>query len=162
MGGLSITSLFLLAAVFAPNLLLALDVITRSTAWAVVAAIPLSSLAYVVGLLTTAAAEALLVRVVRLRHLDLAAELEAVSTLSEYVVACYQQQRQEAEVLAGSSLALCVLSLASAIAAFSIVGWRRSLISVAVACIALSLGSALLSVYRYRRAGSLSSATPDL
>jgi hypothetical protein len=157
-GGLTLTSLFLLAAVFAPNLLLAIDVITRSTAWAVVAAIPLSSLAYVVGLLTTAAAESILVRTGRLRHVELAAELEAVVKLSELAVARYHQQRQEAEVLAGSSLALCVLGLASAIAAFSIEGWWRTLISVAVACVALSVGSALLSVYRYRSASSLALA----
>lgn len=154
-GGLAITSLFLLAAVFAPNLLLAIDVVTRSTAWAIVAAIPLSSLAYVVGLLTTAAAESLLVRTGRLRHVSLAAELQAVSKLSEIVIARYHQQRQEADVLAGSSLAFFVLSVASANAAFSIDGWRRTLISVVVACIVLSVGCAILSVYRYRGASSL-------
>ena len=160
-GGLTISSLFLLAAVFAPNLLLAIDVVTRSTAWAIVAAIPLSSLAYVVGLLTTAAAESLLVRAGRLRQVDVAAELEAVSELSDIVVARYHQQRQEAEVLAGSSLAFCVLSLASATAAFWIDGWRRTLISVAVACVTLFVGSALLSVYRYRSASSLALPVRD-
>jgi hypothetical protein len=154
-GGLTITALFLLAAVFAPNLLLAIDVVTRSTAWAIVAAVPLSSLAYVVGLLTIAAAESLLVRAGRLRHLDLADELEAVSKRSEIVVARYHQQRQEAEVLAGSSLAFFVLSLASATAAIPVDGWRRTLTSIAVACVVLSVGSALLSVYRYRSASSL-------
>lgn len=161
-GGLTITSLFLLAAVFAPNLLLAIDVITRSTAWAVVAAIPLSSLSYIIGLLTSAAAESLLTRTGRLRQVNLIAELQAVSRLSELVVARYQQQRQEAEVLAGSSLAFCVLSIASAIAVSSIEGWRRTLIWLAIVCLVLSVGSALLSIYRYRSASSLALAAHDL
>ena len=161
-GGLTLTSLFLLAAVFAPNLLLAIDVVSRSTAWAIVAAIPLISLAYVVGLLTSAAAESLFVRIGRLRLADLADELRAVSKLSELVVARYQQLRQEAEVLAGSSLALCVLGLASATAAYSLEGWRRTLISIAITCAVLSVGAALLSVYRYRSASSLAITVREL
>lgn len=157
-GGLSITSLFLLAAVFAPNLLLAIDVVSRSTAWAIVVAIPLTSLAYVVGLLTSAAAESILLRAGRLRAIDLSAELQLVSRLHDVVISRYLQQRQEAEVLAGSALALCLLGLTSAIAAYSIDGWRRTLISITVACFTLSIGSALLSVYRYGSASSL--ATP--
>jgi len=90
-GGLSLTSLFLLAAVFAPNLLLAIDVVSRSTAWAIVVAAPLISLAYVVGLLTSAAAESLFVRFGRLRLADLADELRTVSKLSDLVVTRYQQ-----------------------------------------------------------------------
>ena len=155
-GGLTLTSLFLLAAGFAPNLLLAIDVVTRSTAWAVVAAVPLTSLSYVLGLLTIAAAESLLTQTKLLHQVDSAAELLAVSKLGDLVVVRYQQQRQEAEVVAGSSLALCVLGFASVAAALWDEGWRRTLISLAAACIVLSVGSAVLSVSRYRSATSLS------
>ena len=158
-GGLTLTSLFLLAAGFAPNLLLAIDVITRSTAWAIVAAVPLTSLSYVLGLLTIAAAESLLTQTNLLRQVDSAAELLAVSKLGDLVIARYQQQREEAEVVAGSSLALCVLGVASVAAALSEDGWRRTLISLALACLVLSVGSAVLSVYRYRGATSLAQAT---
>jgi hypothetical protein len=157
-GGLTSTSLFLLAAVFAPNLLPAIDVVTRSTAWAVVAAIPLTALSYVLGLLTIASAQSLIIRGKLVSLANLAAELQAVASLGELVTASYQQQRQEAEVLAGSSLAFLVLSIACVIAAFGDDGWRRTLLAVAVACLLVSIGSVLLAIGRFRGAASLAQA----
>lgn len=154
-GGLTITSLFLLAAVFAPNLILAIDVVTRSTAWAVVAAIPLTSLSYVLGLLTIAAAESLLMRAKLLGTTNLAMELQAVASKGELVTGSYQQQRQEAEVVAGSSLAFLILSIASATAAYWDDGWRRTLLSVTIACLVISIGSVFLSIDRFRSSASL-------
>lgn len=154
-GGLTITSLFLLAAVFAPNLLPAIDVVTRSTAWAVVAAIPLTSLSYVLGLLTIATAESILIRGQLVGPVNLAVDLQAVASLGEFVTATYQQQRQEAEVVAGSALAFLVLSVACATAAYWEEGWRRTLISVAIACLLACIGSVLLSIGRFRGAAAL-------
>lgn len=154
-GGLTITSLFLLAAVFAPNLLPAIDVVTRSTAWAVVAAIPFTSLSYVLGLLTIATAQSLMIRGKLVGAFDLAAELQAVASLGELVTATYQQQRQEADVVAGSSLAFLVLSIACATAAYWNEGWRRTLLSVAITCLVISIGSVLLAIERFRCAASL-------
>ena len=159
-GGLTLTSLFLLAAVFAPNLLLAIDVVAFHRL-AIVAAIPLISLAYVVRLLTSAAAESLFVRIGRLRLADLADELrqcQSLASLSSHATNNYAKKLRCWRV-ARSPLCACPRQCNCCLLAR---GWRRTLISIAITCAVLSVGAALLSVYRYRSASSLAITVREL
>jgi hypothetical protein len=74
---------------------------------------------------------------------------------SEFVASRYQQLRQEAELLAGSGLALFLLTAGASLHAWNIEGWRRFLISVAVCSFVVSIGSIALSVRRHLLASRL-------
>jgi hypothetical protein len=160
-GGLALTSLLLLAGVFATNLFLAIEVVSRSTAWAIVVALPIASLAYVVGLLTNAAAEAIFVRFGWLQRNTLIDELIQIREKGEFLIGRFLQLRQEGEILAGGSLALGILAMACAFASYPIEGWRRTLISATFMCVMLCIGSSSLSISRFRSANALANACPD-
>ena len=159
-GGLTLTSLLLLAGVFATNIFLAIEFISKSTAWAIVVAFPFASLAYVVGLLTNAAAEAIFVRLGWLQRSALTDELLQIGEKGEFLIGRFLHLRQEGEILAGGSLALGVLAMACAFASYPAEGWRRTLISATLMCIALCIGSSALSISRFKSANALANAGP--
>jgi hypothetical protein len=77
-------------------------------------------------------------------------ELHKIYRKNEFVVSRYLQLRQEAESLAGGSLALVVFALACLCASFAAAGWRPTLLSAFAMCVLLAVGSCALSVSRYR------------
>ena len=149
-GGLVLTSLLLLAGAFATNLFAAIDFISRSAVWAIVVAIPVASLSYVVGLLTTAGAESLFAFVGWVPRMTIVEELQRICRKGDFIIGRYLQLRQEAELLAGGCLALLVLALACLSASFAAAGWRPTLFSAAAMCTVFALGSCALSISRYR------------
>jgi hypothetical protein len=157
-GGLALTGLLLLAGVFAASLFPAIDFLSKSTAWAIIVAVPVTSLAYVVGLLANATAELVFVRFGWLKQNTLTDELLQIGDKGEFLIGRFLHLRQEGEILAGASLALAILAIACAFAAYPAEGWRRTLISATLMCAVLCTGSSVLSVSRFRSANSLANA----
>lgn len=148
----------LITDAFADNLFPIINLYSQSPTWAIVTAVPVLSLAYLLGLLCIGAGEVLLVAF----RLIPAGALEegklARFEPSSFVAARYQQLRQDAEVLAGSALALGLLTIGASLHAWRIDGWRRFLVSVAVCAIFIALGSLALSVRRHLSAARLAAA----
>jgi hypothetical protein len=159
-GGLTLTSLLLLIGVFASSIFPAIDFLSKSTAWAIIVAVPVASLTYVVGLLTNAAAELLYVRVGWLPRGSLTDELVRINGSGDFLIGRFLYFRQEAEILAGGSLALSLFATTCAVAAYPAEGWRRTLITMTLLSAVLCIGSAVLSISRFRSASSLSTARP--
>lgn len=157
-GGLLLTALTLLAAVFANNLLVALDFVSRSPLWAIVVAVPVTALSYVVGLLTTAVSESLFVLFGWLAPRSVVHELSQIARKPEFLVARYLQIRQEAELLAGSSVALVLFALACALASYLSIGWRASLLSVCALCLLFAVGSCLISLAKFATVAELAAS----
>jgi hypothetical protein len=157
-GSLVFVDWVLITNAFADNLFPVINLYSQSPTWAIVTAIPVLSLAYLLGLLCIGAGEALLVvfRLIPASSLD--EGQMACSELSDFIAARYQQLRQDAEVLAGSALALGLLAVAASLHAWRIDGWRRFLLSVAVCATLVALGSLALSVRRYLSAARLAGA----
>ncbi len=96
------------------------------------------------------------------RLLDAKALVEdtiSVAGRGEYAAARFQQIRQEAELLAGGTIAFALLALGAALSAWRIEGWRRFLTAVAIMAVLLAGGSMLLCLYRYRMAHRQAAAT---
>ena len=72
-----------------------------------------------------------------------------------FVVARYQQLRQDAEILAGSALALVLLAVGASLHAWRIEGWRRFLLSVAVCATVVVVVSISLAIRRHLAAARL-------
>lgn len=149
-GGLVLTSLLLLMGAFATNIFAAVDFLARSPAWAIVVAVPIASLSYVVGLLTTAMAESLFARFGWVPRMAVVQELHDIYRKNEFLIGRYLQLRQEAESLAGGCLALLLCALACLSASFAAAGWRPTLFASSAICGLVAFGSCALSVSRYR------------
>ena len=74
------------------------------------------------------------------------------------MAAKYQQLRQDAEILAGSALALVLLAVGASLHAWRIEGWRRFLLSVAVCAAVVAVGSVALAIRRHQSAAGLASS----
>ena len=148
-GGLVLTSLLLLAGAFATSIFAALDFLSRSAVWAIVVAIPIASLSYLVGLLTTAAGESLLRLVGWIPRVAIVEELQRIRQQDEFMIGRYLQLRQEAELLAGGCLALLLLALACLAATLAAAGWRPTLFSASATCTVLAVGCCALAVSKY-------------
>ena len=154
-GSLVFVDWALITDAFADNLFPVINLYSQSPTWAIVAAVPVVSLVYLLGLLCIGAGEALLIalRLVPSSFLD--DGNIAISEPSGFVAARYQQLRQDAEILAGSALALVLLAVGASLHAWRIEGWRRFLLSVAVCATVVAVGSVALAVRRHRSAARL-------
>jgi len=157
-GALTLVGIILIANVFAMNLFPAIDFYAQTATWAIVVAVPVVAFSYLLGLLTNGAAEVVLVWFHLVQRDDLIHDPIAASVRGDFVAGRFQQLRQEAELLAGSSIALALLSVGAALSAWVAEGWRTFLASVAVTAIILALGSFFLGKIRHASAHSLALA----
>jgi hypothetical protein len=151
-GALTVIGLILIANAFATNLFPAIDFYARTPTWAIVVAIPAVALTYLLGLLSTGAAEVLLVSTRLVDSDALIADHIAVSARGDFVASRFHQLRQEAELLAGGSIGLVLLAGGAALSAWTADGWRRFLISTAIAALLLAVSS--ISLARFRHASA--------
>jgi len=87
----------------------------------------------------------------------------AIASHGDFVSGRFQQLRQEADLLAGSSIGLALLSVGSILSAWAAEGWRRFLTSMALAAIVLAIGSFCLARSRHGApAAATASATNRL
>jgi hypothetical protein len=154
-GSLVFVDWALITDAFADNLFPVINLYSQSSTWAIVIAVPVLSLVYLLGLLCIGAGEALLIALKLVPSSGLDDGNIAISELSSFVVARYQQLRQDAEILAGSALALVLLAVGASLHAWRIEGWRRSLLSVAVCATVVAVGSVALAVRRHLSAARL-------
>jgi hypothetical protein len=151
-GALTLIGFILIANAFATNLLPAIDFYSRTPTWAIVIGIPTLALTYLLGLLSIGTAEVLLLR---LGLVDPDAFIEdhiAVSGRGDFVAGHFQQLRQEAQLLAGGAVGLALMAVGAVLSAWATEGWRRFLVSIAVAAIVLALAS--ISLARFRNAAA--------
>ncbi len=157
-GALTLVGLVLIANSFASNLLPAIDFYARTATWAIVVAVPVVALTYLLGLIATGAAEALLVWRRLVDANVLIDDQIAVSGHGELISGYFQQLHQEAGLLAGGSIGLSLLGLGAALSAWAASGWWRFLASVAIAAIALAIASIALARFRHGTAHRLAIA----
>jgi hypothetical protein len=151
-GALVLVDLALVANSFADNLFPVINIYSKSPTWGIVVAIPLVSLAYLLGVLSIGAAELLLIRI---RWVDANALIEdtiAASANGELAAVRFQQLQQEAELLGGGSIAFGLLGVGATLCAWRIEGWQRFLMAVAIMSVLLAVASIFLCVYRHRLA----------
>lgn len=154
-GSLVFVDWALITNAFADNLFPVINLYSQSPTWAIVTAVPVLSLAYLLGLLCIGAGEAFMIFCKFVPASSLDEGQTACSDSSSFVAARYQQLRQDAEILAGSALALGLLAVGASLHAWRIEGWRRLLISVAVCATLVAVGSFALSVRRQLSASRL-------
>lgn len=154
-GSLVFVDWALITNAFADNLFPVINLYSQSPTWAIVIAVPVLSLVYLLGLLCIGAGEAVLIALRLVPSSGLDDGSIAISELSSFVAGRYQQLRQDAEILAGSALALVLLAVAASLHAWRIEGWRRFLLSVAVCATVIALGSVALAVRRHLSAARL-------
>ena len=142
----------LITNAFANNLFPMINLYSQSPTWAIVTAVPVLSLAYLLGLLCIGAGEALLIAVKLVPKGCLDDGIIAGSERSDFVVAKYQQLRQDAEILEGSALALLLLAVGASLHAWRIDGWSRFLLSVAICAVVVAVGCVALAVRRHQSA----------
>ncbi len=157
-GALTLVGLALIANAFATNLFPAIDFYSRTPTWAIVVAIPLLALSYLLGLLSNGAAEAAMIWLRLVKASALVEDPITVSVRGEFVAGRFQQLRQEAEVLAGSVIALTLVAIGAALSVRVAEGWRRFLAAVALTAVMLAVSSAALSRSRYAAAHHLALA----
>lgn len=157
-GALTFIGLVLIANAFAPNLFPAIDFYARTSTWAIVVAIPVLSLAYLLGLVSIGIAEAALIWFSLLDENLLVNDPIKVSSCGEFVASKFHQLRQEAEILAGSSISLVLLSFGAALSAWAVGGWRRFLIAITVFALLLAICCIMLSISRNKTAKKLAIA----
>jgi len=157
-GAIVFVDLALVANAFADNLFPTINLYAQTSTWAIVVAIPILSLVYLVGVLSIGAGEALLgwLRLKKVVALD--EDPAGLIGCGDAIIGTYQRLRQEAELLAGSVVAFALLAVGSTLHAWRIVGWRRFLIAVAIAAIILAAGSLALAVRRYGSAHRIATA----
>lgn len=163
-GALTLVGLALIANAFATSLFPAIDSYARlSPTWAIVVAVPLLALCYLLGLLSNGAAEAVMIRVRLIEENALIEDPVIVSSRGEFVTGRFQQLHQEGELLAGSAVALFCIAIGSALSAWPAGGWRRFLTAIAFVAIMFAVGSVFLSRSRYASAHrlALTSTTPE-
>ena len=154
-GSIAFVDWALITNAFADNLFPVIDLYSSTPTWAIVVAIPIIALTYLLGLLFIGAGEVLLLKLKLLTSADLADEGMNRRDLPAVLTARFQVLRQEAEVLAGAALAIGLLAVGTALHAWRIDGWRRFLISVTLCAIVLTVGSAALAIRRHRAAARL-------
>lgn len=159
-GSLVFVDWVLITDAFAENLFPMINLYSQSPTWAIVIAVPVLSLAYLLGLLCIGAGEALLIAIKLVPKSCLDDGSIAHSALPDFIVARYQQLRQDAEILEGSALALLLLTIGASLHAWRIAGWSRFLISVAVCAIVVASGCVALAVRRHLSASRLTAAKP--
>jgi hypothetical protein len=157
-GSLVLVDLALIADAFADNLFPVINLYSQTPTWAIVVAIPLVSLVYLIGLLSIGAGEAALVWFRGADNIALTEDTLVLAAASDAIAARYQQLRQEAELLAGSVIAFGLLAVGSALHAWRIGGWRRFLTAVATAAVIFAIASVALSIRRYATASRLATA----
>jgi hypothetical protein len=123
-----------------------------------VVAVPLIAFSYLLGLLVNGAAEAILTCFDLVQRDDLIQDPIAASVKGDFVAGRFQQLRQEAEILAGSSIALGLLCVGAALSAWAAEGWRTFLSSVTIAAMVLSISSFFLAKVRHASAHRLAMA----
>ena len=158
-GALVFVDLALVANSFADNLFPVINVYSRTPTWAIVVAVPLVSLAYLLGVFSIGASELALTWVHLLDRNALVEDTIAATGGSDYAAARFQQIRQEAELLAGGAIAFALLALGAALSAWKIEGWRRFLTAVTIMAVLLAVGSILLCLYRHGMAHRQAVAT---
>ena len=154
-GSLVFVDWALITNAFADNLFPVINLYSQSPTWAIVIAVPVLSLVYLLGLLCIGAGEAILVALRLLPASCLDDGNIALLEPSGFAAARYQQLRQEAEILAGSAWALVRLAVGASRHAWRIEGWRRFLLSVAVCATVVAVGSVALAVRRHLSATRL-------
>jgi hypothetical protein len=150
---LVLIDLALISNAFADNLFPTINLYAQTPTWAIVVAVPLAALAYLLGTLSIAGGSAILARNSRFR-VTAEEETSFLSTAPALVAARFQQLRQEAELLSGSFVAFVLLSVGSALHAVRLPGWRRFLTSVVIVALAFSALSIKLALLRYLLARS--------
>ena len=158
-GAIVLVALLLMANTFATNLFPVIDMYASTPTWAIVVAIPLLSLSYLIGLLSIGVGESI---IVWFHVIDVDALIEdpiTVSSRKESVVGRYQQLRQEGEILSGSAIAFALLAIGTALSTWEIKGWRRFLTSMAIAALFFAAGSIGLSAIRHRAAHRLANSS---
>ena len=158
-GALVLVDLGLIANAFADNLFPTITNFSTTAAYALVIAVPVLSLTYLLGLLCIGAAELALTLSHLLNAKTLAEDTVTVSARGESCAARFHQLRQEAELLAGGVIVFALLAVGSALSAWRIEGWRRFLTAVAIAAVIFAVSSVFLCLYRYKSTHALASAT---
>jgi hypothetical protein len=148
-GAIVFVDLALVANAFADNLFPTIDLYAQTPTWAIVVAIPVLSLVYLIGVLAIGAGEALVSCLRRGEAVALDEDPALLARCGDALIGRYQRLQQEAELLAGSVVAFGLLAAGSALHAWRIVGWRRFLIAVAIAAVILAAGSLALAFRRY-------------
>lgn len=154
-GALSLVGLTLIANAFAPNLFVAIDIYADTPTWAIIVAIPLVALTYLLGLLSNAVAQATFVKFGFLDGDALLHDIVALAYSGELITGRYHQLRQEAELLAGCFVALALLALGCGLSAWVAPGWLRFLGAVTLFSVVIAISSGLLAVSRHRAAHEL-------
>jgi hypothetical protein len=157
-GTLTLLGLLLTANAFATNLFPAIHFYSQTPTWAIVVAVPVVALSYLLGLLSNGAAEAVLVWLRLVDGKALTEDPVWVSVHGEFVAGRFQQLRQEAELLAGSAISMTLLSIGAGLSAWNVEGWRRFLTTVALVAIGFALSSIALSRSRFSSAHRLAVA----
>jgi hypothetical protein len=155
-----IGGIFLVNA-FAENLLPAIQIFASTPTWALVTAIPLVALAYLIGLLSIGAGEAILHGLRLTNRTTIISDAMKISTKNGLIVERYFLLIQEANILAGSSLSFACLSFSAAFSAWKIEGWRGLLTTTSSVALLLSFYSILLSTLRHRFAHQLAVSSEE-
>jgi hypothetical protein len=100
-GALVLVDLALIANAFADNLFPVINLYSQTPTWAIVVAIPLASLVYLLGVLSIGTSELMLIWTGLLDRSALVEDSIAASARGEYAAARFEQIRQEAELLTG-------------------------------------------------------------
>ena len=145
----------LITNAYATNLFPVIDIFSQSPAWALVVAVPVLSVGYLVGLICIAVTEAALVALKLTAPDSHDDERLHVLDQSPAGAARYEQVRQEAAVLSGSGAAILLLAVGVALHAARIPGWQRSLTSMAACAVLIAGASLVLGVRRRRKATHL-------
>src|SRR5262249_29421794 len=120
-GAIVFVDLAIIADAFAGNLFPTINHYAQTPTWAIVVAIPLLSLVYLIGLLSIGAGEAI-VSCLHLRKVTpFDEDIVALIGFDNAISGAYQRFRQEAELLAGSAVAFTLLAIGSAFHAWTIV-----------------------------------------
>jgi len=151
-GALVFVDLALIANSFADNLFPVINIYSQTPTWAIVVAIPLVSIAYLLGVLCIGAAEVILIRFRCLDANALVEDILVTSTSGEFASMHFRQLRQEADLLAGAMIAFVLLALGAGLSAWRIAGWRKFLTAVASISVLLAIGSVFLCLYRHKLA----------
>ena len=157
-GSIVFVDLALIANAFADNLFPVINLYSQTTTWAIVIALPVLALVYLIGLLSIGAGEAALLCFRLVSRADLAEDIRGLPGLPQIIAARYQQLRQDAEILAGSAIAFGLLAVGSSLYAWRIEGWRRFLSAIVVCAVIFALGSIALAIRRYVAAHLLTSS----
>lgn len=129
----------------------------KTGTWAVVAAVPTLAFAYVLGLMTINLGQVL---VHALWGMEIAANDSAAFRKDTFVVASslYRQALQEADVLAGSALALVALAAGALFEQRNLPNLKRVIWLAAILTAAAAIGSAFLAAKRADDAHAVATA----